>query len=1216
MGTNDDRDRVHERNANTTNNRDSQTQEKKTSEAKVDEWGLSKNKVPNKTSPNPVEHGSALDEELDTDTFHDTEDGGAEEGSPPQSLTNADAKDTQPNINGTLKKENLNLSSSQGIRQDHRSVFSTEAEHRVISMEPPAAPEHSPSTVNGLPTSNETTAPVYIPNKEASPNHISARPSTPPANIDVRDGENSAKKPTRTSSGGPAISEWSHQRLAPQEQEVDQGNDEGDWQAMPALAEYDLYDDDGRQVAKAAIPENEEETTYSGLGGAGKGYTKVQLDEDAQSATSMDDNTRYLFKQDKLEGDDDDDEEQRDHLSQLQATKDLLTEGQRIAYVGVTRLAIYNMTLELEEAKPTKSTKRHFTNALESMKKWGQQMMVRLYAHMDIDSAEQLMIEQLAEHGVQPADLVPPLMNSARVKNPLAENNDENGVDKEKHSLSIYEKEFASSPSQNTEEDQRSPALQDATNGQEVPEVHTPSQMEHTANIDLDLRWTVLCDLFLTLIADSLYDSRSRHLLERVAAAMEISWVQICRFEKRVIDALEMQEEASKESWDEEANVEKHRKMNLKHKYYVMGLATVGGGLVIGLSAGLLAPVIGAGLAAGFTTIGVTGTAGFLGGVGGAALITSAGIATGGTIAVRASHRRTGAVKTFEYRPLHNNKRLNLIVTISGWMNGKVDDVRLPYSTVDPIMGDIYSLYWEPEMLQSMGDTINILATEALTQTVQQVLGSTILVALMASLQLPIVLTKLSYLIDNPWSVSLDRANSAGLILADSLISRHLGNRPITLVGFSLGSRLIFSCLKELAARGAHGLIQNVYLFGSPIVAKKDEYLRARTIVSGRFVNGYASNDWILGYLFRATSGGIMRVAGLAPVEEVPGLENVDVTKIVNGHMAYRATMPRLLREAGWEVESDEFTEIEDPDPENHAKRQRELIREIEEGRKEAEDKAGKRIFGLFKRGKPAQKKGWETYDEDNLERRSSSDGKKSFDGDGFGNGNILFDVEAIKRELESEMIEVKQLESTLPPMKVNLNGKGESDDSSSRPTLRQTQSEGLKGSQSELPSENGSSVKLALPLPPSEVDDSYSGMPRELSTTLPPLRLSSTSSRKPKSPSRSRSSSPSSSIANSNPRLPPRPDLKTSATMPTSFLPRHEPPNAAAAASLTTPLPPEPDTTSRPPAAADLDFSGVGSPGIVRSPVIEHNAWANGDDADDGDPDEWGQEREVKMTF
>ena len=287
----------------------------------------------------------------------------------------------------------------------------------------------------------------------------------------------------------------------------------------------------------------------------------------------------------------------------------------------------------------------------------------------------------------------------------------------------------------------------------------------------------------------------------------------------------------------------------------------------------------------------------------------------------------------------------------------------------------------------------------------------------MASLQLPIVLTKLSYLIDNPWTVSLGRADSAGLILADSLIDRNLGNRPITLLGFSLGSKLIFSCLKELANKGAYGLVQNVYLFGSPIVAKKDDYLKARSVVSGRFVNGYASNDWILGYLFRATSGGIMRVAGLAPVENIPGLENVDVTELVNGHMAYRAAMPRLLREVGWEVESDEFTEIEDPDPDNHQERQRELIREIDDARRQAEEKPEKKRFGFFKRGKLAEKKGWETYEADWKESNSPTSSE-----DPNSNGNVLFDIDAIRAELASEQMEVKQLESTLPPMKLNLN--------------------------------------------------------------------------------------------------------------------------------------------------------------------------------------------------
>lgn len=294
-------------------------------------------------------------------------------------------------------------------------------------------------------------------------------------------------------------------------------------------------------------------------------------------------------------------------------------------------------------------------------------------------------------------------------------------------------------------------------------------------------------------------------------------------------------------------------------------------------------------------------------------------------------------------------------------------------------------------------------------------LGSTVLTALMASIQLPIILTKLSYLIDNPWNVSLARANAAGLILADSLMDRNLGKRPVTLLGYSLGSRVIFSCLKELADKGAYGLVQNVYLFGSPVVAYKDEYLKVRGVISGRFVNGYSSNDWILGYLFRATAGGIMRVAGLAPVEGIPGLENVDVTKLVNGHMDYRAAMPRLLKHVGWEVLSEEFAEIEDPDPENHAERQRELIREIDQARRDAESKPEKKRFGLFKRGKLAQKKAWESYDVDQSESPQSPTGSNAA-------GSVLFDIDAIKAELASEMMEVKQLESTLPPMKLDLN--------------------------------------------------------------------------------------------------------------------------------------------------------------------------------------------------
>lgn len=182
------------------------------------------------------------------------------------------------------------------------------------------------------------------------------------------------------------VSGWSHQVLAPHKAEVENQSQDDEWQDMPAFAPYDLYDDDGKLIAKEAQDSDDEANAYAGLGGAGKGYTRVQVDEDARSATSMDDNTSYLFQH---KGTDlaDEDEEQRDPLAQMQATKDLLTEGQRIAYVGVTRLAMVQMAQELEDVEHTKNTKKEFRLVMESVKMWSQQMMLRLYAHMEIDSS-------------------------------------------------------------------------------------------------------------------------------------------------------------------------------------------------------------------------------------------------------------------------------------------------------------------------------------------------------------------------------------------------------------------------------------------------------------------------------------------------------------------------------------------------------------------------------------------------------------------------------------------------------------------------------------------------------------------------------------------------------------------------------------------------------------------------------------------------------------
>ncbi|KZL88262.1 duf726 domain protein [Colletotrichum incanum] len=1054
---------------------------------------------------------------------------------PPETATNKQEADKQSTVEEESTEEDTDKNKNIAVNRQADPADTTEPQQSA-----PVAKlnEERPES------------PVKLIDKADEPGPKAAEPTSPKAHH---------KRDTSTASNV-VMSEFSHQQLTSDKKKEDEKED-ADWQTMPAYAPYDIYDDDNRLVAKEYTAEEEDQTYgYGGLGGAGKGYTRVIMDDDAESATSMDDNTQYLFKEVKGTSIGEDDSEARDAVSQMQATKDLLTEGQRIAYVGLTRLEIHNMVKEAESVEHTRSTKKEVNMSAESTKMWGQKMMVRLYSHMDISSAEQIMVEQLSDHGVVPSDLTPILMANARVKNPMAE-------DESRSSVSLSSPKSLPPPSPALPQDEKAaeaPPPYERYEGEELPPVKTPAQMVTSDKIDIDLRWTVLCDLFLLLIADSVYDCRSRILLERVGKSLQIEWLDVRKFEKKVTDALEMQQAAEKENWNEDEHMEHRRKQALRKRYMMMGLATVGGGLVIGLSAGLLAPVIGAGLAAGFTTIGVTGTSTFLGGVGGAAIITSSAAASGSVIGVRAANRRTGAVKTFEYRPLHNNKRVHLVVTVAGWMTGKVDDVRLPFSTVDPIMGDLYSVYWEPEMLRSMGDTINILATEALTQGLQQVLASTILTSLMAALSLPVVLTKLAYLIDNPWSVSQDRAWAAGLILADSLIDRNLGTRPVTLVGYSLGSRVIFSCLLELARKGAYGVVQNVYLFGSPLIIKKDEYLRARTVVPGRFVNGYSSNDWILAYLFRLTGGGPRKVAGLAPIEDLPWIENFDVTEFVKGHMEYRKAMPRLLRECGWLVESDEFSEIEDPDPENHQERQRELINEIEEARKELEREGQKKKsrFSIFGRGKKADKEKWEIYED------SAKDGSKpnprTEDKEGNNHG-VLFDVEAIRAELakekntstqeDPEEFQVKELKSTLPPMKLDLNSSSSS--LNPRDTLRETKS------------------AYAVPGRASyETTGSYSYTPER----TPTFHSSQTFS-------------PTQRVVSPYHAAPSPLEEEIEMTFDTSF---HDPPAAPRP-------PPKDDPPSRPEMKSAQTAPNMAAP----------NPWADIDDDDD-----FGKEKEIQMTF
>ncbi|THU99078.1 hypothetical protein K435DRAFT_856039 [Dendrothele bispora CBS 962.96] len=88
----------------------------------------------------------------------------------------------------------------------------------------------------------------------------------------------------------------------------------------------------------------------------------------------------------------------------------MLTEAQRIAYVGLCALTMREMLKE--------SRKKELSAAASSMELWMMKIMGRLYYHMELETQERKMIESLAEHDVRSMDLVPALRTTHTMANP------------------------------------------------------------------------------------------------------------------------------------------------------------------------------------------------------------------------------------------------------------------------------------------------------------------------------------------------------------------------------------------------------------------------------------------------------------------------------------------------------------------------------------------------------------------------------------------------------------------------------------------------------------------------------------------------------------------------------------------------------------------------------------------------------------------------------
>ncbi|XP_038715199.1 transmembrane and coiled-coil domain-containing protein 4-like isoform X2 [Tripterygium wilfordii] len=404
------------------------------------------------------------------------------------------------------------------------------------------------------------------------------------------------------------------------------------------------------------------------------------------------------------------------------------------------------------------------------------------------------------------------------------------------------------------------------------------------------------------------YDARHRVALRLLASWLGIEWTEMVAMEIVVACSLmnTLKVDGAKE--DENGTSQNHW-VNWK-RGGVIGGAALAGGTLMAITGGLAAPAIAHGLGALAPTLGsiipVVGVSGF------AAAAASATGSAAGSIAVAASFgaagagltgskmaKRTGSVEEFEFKEIgenHNQGRLAVGILVSGLVLEDEDFTR-PWECHNENL-ERYALRWESKNLIALSTAIQDLLTSKIAMhLMKEGAMLTVLSTLLTALALPATLLTASDIIDSKWAVAVDRSDKAGRLLAEVLLKGLQGNRPVTLVGFSLGARVIFKCLECLAeTEGANaGFVERVVLLGAPLSIKGERWEAVRKMVAGRFVNVYSTKDWTLGIIYRASllSQGL---AGIQPVD-THGVENVDVTQLIEGHSSYLWATKQILEQ-------------------------------------------------------------------------------------------------------------------------------------------------------------------------------------------------------------------------------------------------------------------------------------------------------------------------------
>ena len=492
------------------------------------------------------------------------------------------------------------------------------------------------------------------------------------------------------------------------------------------------------------------------------------------------------------------------------------------------------------------------------------------------------------------------------------------------------------------------------------PPIDTP-----LASLDEKSRILIIHSMLLLLLSLENYVAPSRVLLLYLTSSLHLPLKVLTEDEEKIAKGL--LEAAKHMSGESEAK--KRAEENKDSRKWKVGLASVAGAALIGVTGGLAAPLVAAGVGSvmGGLGLGATAAAGYLGSVAGSTVIVGGLFgAYGGRMTGQMMDNYAREVDDFAFLPVRDDRkntnteeekdrvdiaeksehvenalssesgdqqplkdkastnaqeikrtgqseesqeekegvedpahrRLRVTIGISGWLTSK-SEVVTPWHVLGH-GSEAFALRFALEALMNLGNSMTTMVSSAAWGYAKsEMIKQTIFAELMSAMW-PVALLKVARVVDNPFSIAKSRAEKAGEVLADALINKAQGERPVTLIGYSLGARVIYSCLMKLAERRAFGLVESVVLIGAPTPSTTSDWRVMRSVVASRLVNVYSENDYVLGFLYR-TSSIQYGVAGLQKVEGIPSVENVDVSETVSGHLRYRYLVGSILKKIGFE---------------------------------------------------------------------------------------------------------------------------------------------------------------------------------------------------------------------------------------------------------------------------------------------------------------------------